>query len=653
MSIWDDSGSLVFDTGDAVSMLSQNYGEYLNPYTASRNDDKGAEPEGVTTGVYAERTWAFLGLERAGGVMIWDVTEAGNAHFDQYLTFSEHVSPEGLTFVPGHDSPTNQPLLLVANEVSGTIAIASPVHQSDDAMSFDDDDDDCEPLDTGDHLAASCDDQLVVMGDSNVFWEMTGEYDSGLGEGASEVPVYDALSGRAFVVNAVEGSVDILDMSLPHHPNLIHRIGVSNGEPNSVAVHDGLVAIAVAGDGAEGSGMSKQDPGYVVFTDADGQYITSVNAGALPDMLTFTPNGDAVLVANEGEPNGDYTIDPEGTVSYIDLSGGVSSLAQSDVTSINFHAFEASAASLAQEGVRIFGPNANVSEDLEPEYIAISGDGLTAMVVLQENNALAEIDLTTKTVTDIHAMGYKDYSLGEYDFSDRDGGVNFVTTDKVWGMYQPDAITSFEIDGVTYYMTANEGDARDYDGYSEEVRADDLTLNTTAFPNGVQDEDLGRLKTTTANDCGDLDGDGAVDVICSYGARSATIWTIDANGALVMVWDSNDAFDHLATSQGEYINSYTASRNDDKSIEPEGVTIGHAFGKTYAFVCLERAGGIMVYDVSEPTAPEFVQYIYLHEHVSPEAMAFVSSADSPNGLAMLIVAHEVSGTVVVLQPTFV
>ena len=129
-------------------------------------------------------------------------------------------------------------------------------------------------------------------------------------------------------------------MADPANPSLVHRISVTNGEPNSVDVHNGLVAVAIAGDGAEGSGMSKQDPGYVLFMDIDGSTISTVTAGALPDMLTFTPDGQAVLVANEGEPNDMYTIDPEGSVSYIDLANGASNLVQGDVTNLDFNHFE-------------------------------------------------------------------------------------------------------------------------------------------------------------------------------------------------------------------------------------------------------------------------------------------------------------------------
>ena len=236
-------------------------------------------------------------------------------------------------------------------------------------------------------------------------------------------------------------------------------------------------------------------------------------------------------------------------------------------------------------------------------------------------------------------------------------------------------MTSFEMGGDTYYVSANEGDARDYwfdaadeaaclaaggvefdedDGclaYSEEVRGDDLTLDPTVFPEALTNDDLGRLKTTTANDCGDIDDDGDVDFICSYGARSFSIWKYDAGENFVQVWDSGDEAEQLMAVNGEWLNSYTNKRTDDKGAEPEGVITGQFLGKTLAFIALERSGGVLVYDVTTPDAPAFQQYIYLNDHVSPEAMAFVPSSKSPNGSPMLIVANEVSGTVAVLQPS--
>ena len=496
-----------------------------------------------------------------------------------------------------------------------------------------------------------CDDTTTILEDRGSYtWSLVGSFHSApigcdMGddecEGYAEVPAYDVSSQRAFVVNAVDSSVDIIDMSTPSLPTLHHRLVISNGEPNSVAVSsNGLVGVAVAVE-------PKQNNGLAMFFDTDGTLVGSVTAGALPDMITFTNDGTKALVANEGEPNDDYDIDPVGSVTVID----VSDTASLTTTQVGFTAFNSQMATLEANGVRIFGPGATVAQDLEPEYIAVSGDDSTATIVMQENNAVATLDLSTNVITGIHALGFKDYSTLSLDLSDKDGGVNFQSWANVKGMYQPDAMTSFVAsDGITYYVSANEGDARDYDGYSEEERADDLNLDSTAFPNGVSDADLGRLKTTTADDCGDTDGDGDIDFICSYGARSFSIWKYDSNGDFIQVWDSGDDIEHLMAVNNQWLNSYTGSRNDDKGSEPEGVITGEFAGRTLAFVALERSGGVMIYDITDPATPFFVQYIYMHDHVSPEAMAFVSGADSPNGAPMLIVANEVSGTVAVLQP---
>jgi hypothetical protein len=294
-----------------------------------------------------------------------------------------------------------------------------------------------------------------------------------------------------------------------------------------------------------------------------------------------------------------------------------------------------------------------VAQDLEPEYIAVSSDSSTAWVVLQENNAVAVIDLTTNSVTAIAALGFKDHRQAgnQLDPSNRDDGIN-IDNWPVYGMYQPDAIAAYEVEGTTYLLTANEGDARDYDGFSEEARMGDLTLDATVFPTATlqADENLGRLKTTT--EMGNLDGDPEYEALYAYGARSFSIW--DGSGNLV--FDSGDQIEHLtAALDAERFNSQGAagsfdSRSDDKGAEPEGVTKGVVNGRTYAFIGLERIGGIMVYDVSEPTAPAFVQYLPPADgNVSPEGLTFIPANQSPTCSALLVVNYEVSGSTVVYQ----
>lgn len=477
-----------------------------------------------------------------------------------------------------------------------------------------------------------------------------GSYATGIADASgSEIVAYDPTSRRIFSTNAANNTLDILDAQDPSNLALFLSVDMNlygTGGINSVAVANGLVAAAVAAEEADAAGQ-------IVFLNPNGEVLTSVEAGALPDMLTFTPDGMTILVANEGEPNGDYTVDPEGSISLIDLSGGVENLSQDAVTQLSFAAFNDAEIDPA---IRIFGPNATVAQDLEPEYIAVSADGSTAYVALQENNALTVVDIAAREITGLVALGFKDHSAAGagLDASDKDGGIN-IRNWPVLGMYMPDSIAAFGVNGETYIVSANEGDARDYDGYSEETRVADLTLDPTAYPDAEMlqaDENLGRLKTTTA--IGDTDGDGDVDQIYSYGARSFSIW----NSAGQLVWDSGDQFerilaDRLPDSFNAQSGSEMDSRSDDKGGEPEAVTVGVIDGRTYAFIGLERMSGIFVYDVSDPTAPVFIDYVSNWNpaddsgDISPEGFKFVSGDESPTGAPLLIVANEFSGTVTV------
>ncbi len=879
-------------------------------------------------------------------------------------------------------------------------------------------------------------------------------------ENGAEIVAHDSTTQRLFITTG--DTVEIIDISNPTNPTKFGEIDITTigGGSNSVAVKNGIIAVAVEAD-------TKQDSGVVAFYNADGVFQNSVTVGALPDMLTFTADGNKVIVANEGEPNDDYTVDPNGSISIVDISNGVAS---ATVTTADFTGFNDQKQALINKGVRIYGPNATVAQDLEPEYVAISGDGKTAVITLQENNAIAVVDIETATVQDVLPLGYKNHSKGQptlkqYEFSNlsvlgttattnpedstettagqdillgglsglfyegtengnlkfvtvpdrgpngnsgdvngdgdderpfalpdyqarvvkfelnestgaienlsevlltrKDGttpitgrpniagvdeepvdlfgnllgydefgadlegvviapdgsfwmvdeyrpaiynfdstgklierfvpsgtgalggqaagtygaetlpeeysnrrsnrgfeavaldtdenilyafiqtplanpdraasnasdvirilginpttgeavseyvylledpavrpggrvdkigdavysgdgkfqvierdsevgadadkfifeidlkgatnvlnttsllpgktleqhtadeleaqGINFVNKIKVTnlpsigyqagdkpeglailddgrlavlndndfglldedipvdgtvpvnpnptpvvlgiidfdggnkfdasdkddsidiqnhptlGMYQPDAIDSFEVDGKTYYITANEGDARDYGGFSEETRVKDLQLDPTVFPDAATlqaDENLGRLKTTTT--MGDTDGDGDVDQIFSYGARSFSIWDEFGN----QVFDSGDQIAQILASQtpelfnaNDGVSEEFDERSDDKGAEPESVTVGIIDGKPYGFVGLERAGGgVLVYDLSNPTAPKFNQYIRTQGDIAPEGLKFIAAEESPNGEAMLAVANEESKT---------
>lgn len=488
-----------------------------------------------------------------------------------------------------------------------------------------------------------------------------GTYEAGAFDaGAAEILAYDAPRQRLFVVNSSAVTVDVLDISNPAAPTLIDTIdAIAEGaSANSVAVSDGIVAVAIEAD-------PKTDPGSVVFYDAATlARLGEVAVGALPDMLTFTPDGTRVLVANEGEPNADYSVDPEGSISIITVNGGTAPVA----ITAGFAAFNGQADALRVSGVRIYGPGASVAQDLEPEYIAIAPDGQSAVATLQENNALAKIDLVSNTVTDILALGYKDHRIvgNELDPSDRDGGPHLANW-PVFGMYQPDTIAAYTFNGRTYYVTANEGDAREYDTFEEEARigSGGYVLDPATFPNAAAlkaSSALGRLNATRA--LGDTDGDGDFDRIHVLGGRSFSIWTDDGT----QVFDSGSDFERItALRYGADFNNDNAesagdSRSDNKGPEPEAVAVTTIAGRTFAFIGLERMGGVMVYDVSNPQAARFVQYFNRREpavtvedlgdadagaagDLGPESIVVIPAGQSPlPGVPLLAMGNEVSGT---------
>lgn len=495
-----------------------------------------------------------------------------------------------------------------------------------------------------------------------------GGYEGGA-LGAAEITAFDAASKRLFVVNGANGTIDVLDLSDPSKPSKISTISAAafGGTVNSVAVHDGLVAVAV-------ESIPKTSAGTVVFYNAaDLKLLSSIKVGAQPDMLTFTPDGKFVVVANEGEPNS-YgqagSIDPEGSVSIITVNGGTAPT----VATADFKAFIGQEAALRTQGVRIYGPGANAAQDLEPEYVAISEDGKTAYVTLQENNAVAIVDIATAKVTSIKALGFKDHNLPGMglDASDEDGGTNTnsgtpaikIANYPVKGMYQPDAIARYTVDGKTYLVTANEGEARaDWPGYSDETRVRshcDKGLDPTVFPNAanlILDSNLGRLRIT-ANPNGGSTGKNAAGQcteLYSFGARSFSIW--DTN--FTRVFDSGDQIEQRTTAlpnvpfNSSHDSTALDGRSASKGPEPEGVVLGKIGTKTFAFIGLERVGGVMVYDISKPDAPVYVTYLNTRTNDTgdrgPEGLIFVPAAKSPNGKPLLIVGHEVSGTTAILQ----
>lgn len=474
---------------------------------------------------------------------------------------------------------------------------------------------------------------------------------------SAEISAYDPASKRLFSTNITQNKLEIIDFKNPVVLSKIASIDISayGGGINSVAFSNGVVAVAV-------DDTLITNPGKVVFFDVNGTFINLVTVGALPDHVSFTADGTKLLVANEGEPATDYSVDPEGSVSVIDMTPGAAALTQADVTNLGFTQFDTDIDALRAAGVRIFGPSNTVSQNVEPEYITVSDDGKTAWVTLQEANALAIIDLDNKVVSSIVPLGLKDglgYSL---DASDQAPGI-FFNNWKIKGMYQPDAIAHWNVGGNEYLITANEGDVREWNAYTESVRlnASAYKLDPTAFPDAAylkRAELLGRLTVTTAT--GDTDGDGDFDEIHTFGGRSISIWNA---GTGALVWDSGDDLERITAADPVFGAQFNASnanntlknRSDDKGPEPEGVALGTIDGRNYAFTALERIGGVVVYDVTNPAAPEFVQWINTRAtgvyggDQGPEGIIFIPKAQSPNGRNLVVLSNEISGSVSVFQ----
>ncbi len=452
------------------------------------------------------------------------------------------------------------------------------------------------------------------------------------GEASAEIAAYDPISKRLFVVNNESTpKVDVLELTAYPAVTKLQPIDLSilGGVANSVAVYGGKLAIALEATNKQANGS------VIVMNTSTLTSIKQITVGALPDMVTFSPDGNYIVTANEGEPNAAYTNDPVGSISIINVADNYS------VKTLTFDSFAGSLPQLATGGFRIYGPNATFAQDVEPEYVAISPDSKKAWVTLQENNGIAEIDLISGTILSINPLGTKDFNLATnaIDPSDRDSKISLG----VWpvkSFFLPDAIAHFSTNGTGYLITANEGDAREYTAFDEQVRIGGLTLDAAIFPNATNlklPANLGRLRITrTAGNTS-----GVYNALFGFGGRSFSIYEA-ATGQ--RVYDSGKSLEERVIAA----NLYDDDRSDDKGVEPEGVTVGLINNKPIAFVGMERADAIGVYDVSNPTAPQFLQLFKTGD--APEGVLFVSAQNSPNGRSMLVVSSEGDGTVRIYQP---
>ena len=525
-------------------------------------------------------------------------------------------------------------------------------------------------------------------------------------QGSAEIVQYHKESQTIYATNSANNSIAIIaagSITAAALTDPINSINLSVasinlpatagtvplGKVTSIAISGDLLAVAVPA-------ATKTDNGFILFynglANSAPAFLDSVEVGALPDSIAFTPDGGKLVVANEGEPNGDYSIDPEGTLSVIDILANGEPEETADT--ITFTSLNGTQAELEAQGMHFPNPdgltiNGNaitttIAQDLEPEYVSTANG--KAYVTLQENNGLAILDLEDLSVQVI-GLGSKSWSGLNFD-GQENGAVSFAKYEGLNGVYMPDSIANYEWKGATFLVTANEGDAREYFfdvadeaacttamgqsydidagclSYSDEVKLEELTAQAGSALETLQMD--GRLnKLRVSKELGDADGNGEYESAYTYGARSFTIW--DQNG--LVVFDSGDDLERITASvHGAQFNNDNDvnegdSRSENKGPEPEALTIGTIGERTYAFIGTERMSGIFVYDVTNPFEAFFADYIINRDltegstandvigDLAPESIVFVPAADSATGVALIIVGNEVSGTVSVFQVT--
>lgn len=509
-----------------------------------------------------------------------------------------------------------------------------------------------------------------------------GRYATGEALGGAEIVAFHAPENRLFVVNSGAGQVEVLDLSEPSNPvqdavleasDVVARQNVaiqSVGGTNSVDVHGNLVAAAIEAEPATADGA-------IAFYDASSlEFVDAVPVGPLPDKVTFSPDGNYVVVANEGEP-GEST-DPAGSVSVVDVANGVGNAV---VRTATFDAFDGQEDRLREEGVHLVSPGdgeAVASEVIEPEFATITPDSETAFVSLQENNAIATVDLAEGTVTSIDGLGVKDFSLPGNELDTSDADSSSLQNWPIKGMYQPDAIDAYEVAGETFVVTANEGDAKDFEvGVLKNLSldADAFDLSENPYVDSVEElkapENLGNMEVNEAAMAEFAGGSDGYTDIYAIGGRSFSVWQVEDDG-LRLAFDSGSRFERT------FIERYPDGHVNvvESGPETESVELGGVGDRTFAFVGHEKGSGITAYDVTSPENPTYTQTVVNRDYsvseadlvaaaeetpesdtparagdFAPEGLHFVSARESPTSNPLICAGFEISGTVGVFEVT--
>lgn len=503
--------------------------------------------------------------------------------------------------------------------------------------------------------------------------QQTGRYDSGITNadgGVIEIVDYNNQTGWAYAVNGQSGKlvaialkdieskdkVDLLDGNDIDIKSIVEKADSSfvYGDMTSVSVsHDGkYLALAIQAANYKDNGRVAL---FECYEDGTIGFLRIIEVGVQPDMVVYTNDDTQILTANEGEPRNGYTstdpngytsTDPKGTVSIINTK-------TFEANHVGFEAFDRQEArqKLVDQGI-VIKKGTKPSEDFEPEYIAVSDT--KAYITLQENNAIAIIDLKTQKIESVMSVGYEDYSKVSVDIDKKDEKYAPQTYNSLRGIRMPDALSVYTVDGVDYIVTANEGDSRKWGDYTNEKEVN-FRKGETSPTEKITSENSGLTGKVVFFDSSDYDGlDNDKDYL--FGGRSSTIFKVEGNTMKEVFTTGND----FEAVTAKYIpDHFNCSNNgitiDDRSgkkgPESESVTIGKIGEKTFAFVGLERVGGVVVYDITTPEKATYVNYINSRDFTSdiagddsPEGMKFISSEQSKTGEPQLLVAYEVSGT---------
>ena len=504
--------------------------------------------------------------------------------------------------------------------------------------------------------------------------DLIGRYDGGIFSplAVQNPPAWDTGRKRLYVGSQIRARVDVLDLSDPATPTPVDTIEISDlpegiplskigGGISSLAFRDGVLAAAFAA-------VNKGDTGIVVLFDDSGRAIGGpIDIGHSPNAMAFVPNRPLLLVVNQADPG--PNVDPRASLSVIHVDPDLETGSSPEVTSITFANFDGNEAALRAAGVRLITPGASASQELEPESLALSGDGRIAWITLPRNNAIGVVDLGALEVKALLPLGTKDFSkIGNgLDASDMDDAIR-IRPWPVRGLYEPDGIAAYRSFGQTFLVTANEGDPRP----GEEVRVGEAVLDPQAFPNAAllqRPENLGRLQVTRVES--DPDQDGDLDQLVALGTRSLAVWSTDGR----LVGETGSLFERVTARRVPSGFNTTDDetkfddRSDDRGPEPESIAIGRVERRQIAFVAFERVCGVIAVDVTLPRIPLFQDYVSTRNYdanpavcvdnaqkslecaaagdLGPESLLFIPAEESPIEVPLLIVRQDLSDTLTI------